>query len=288
MKFLDDVYFRNLNPVCHIGGFFSIDAGEDWSIDRKKFAQNKFYYITSGKCELVIEGKKYEGAAGRWFFIPAGVSHYYINDKSQPFSKYWMHFDLYPNTINFFTMLNLPYYVDITNTAVLQKTDRIFNEFSKAACGNKIHDKLREKICLLELFDTYVTLASQAKDPISITKQNTCLMQNVTKYMEDNIEKNLSVKDLADFCHLHPNYFIRAFKEKFGSTPAKYMKTFKLEAAKRLLEETELSVAEIMNRVGFDDASHFSKLFKSYFGTSPQNWRKHFFTMIKDFYTEEN
>ncbi|MBR5504979.1 MAG: AraC family transcriptional regulator [Clostridia bacterium] len=284
MEFMEDIHFRNFNPVCQLGGFFSIDAGEDWSLGREKFAQNKFYYIKSGRCELVIEGKKYEGVPGRWFYIPAGVSHYYNNDKTAPFSKYWMHFDLYPNTVNFFTMLNLPYYIDITDNAVEKKVDDVFNEFSKAIYGNKIQDKLREKTCLIELFDTYITLANQTKEQISLTKQNARLMKNVTKYIEDNIEKNLSIKDLSDFCHLHPNYFIRTFKEKTGLTPAKYMRTFKLETAKRLLEETDLSVIEIMNRVGFDDAAHFSKLFKSYFGASPKNWRKHVSTMIKYFY----
>jgi len=287
MDFLDDIYFKNFNPVCHLGGFFSIGTGEDWSIEHGKFAQNKFYYIKRGRCELVIDGKKYEGLPGRWFYIPAGVSHCYSNDRSEPFAKYWMHFDLYPNTVNFFNTLHLTYYIDIKEKTTQKKIDRAFDDFSKAVYGNSFHDRLREKICLIELFDAYITLANQSHEPISIAKQNAYLMKNVIKYIENNVDKNLSIKDLSDFCHLHPNYFIRSFKEKTGLTPAKYVRTFKLETAKRLLEETDLSVIEIMNRTGFDDVAAFSKLFKSYFGASPKNWRKQIYIMNKYFYKDK-
>ncbi len=65
------------------------------------------------------------------------------------------------------------------------------------------------------------------------------------------------------------------------------MRIFKLETAKRLLEETDLSVIEIMNRTGFDDVAAFSKLFKSYFGASPKNWRKQIYIMNKYFYKDK-
>ncbi|MBE7051105.1 MAG: AraC family transcriptional regulator [Ruminococcaceae bacterium] len=287
MEFLQDVYFSNMNPVCHIGGFFSIDTGDNWSLGQEKFAQNKFYYIKNGRCEIVIEGKKYEGKAGRWFFIPAGVSHYYQNDKTAPFSKYWMHFDLYPNTVDFFKILNLPYYIDIENAETQKNVDRFFDEFTKAVHGDQICDKLREKVCLIELFGSYITLANQSKKQPSVKRQSDTLVDNVTKYIENNIDKNLSIKNLSEFCHLHPNYFIRTFKEKTGLTPAKYMRTLKLENAKRLLEESDLSIIEVMNRVGFDDAAHFSKLFKSYFGMSPKKWRQNVNMMLKYFYIED-
>ena len=77
---------------------------------------------------------------------------------------------------------------------------------------------------------------------------------------------------------------VRTFKEKTGLTPSKYVRTIKMEKAKRLVEETDLSVLEIMSKVGFDDASHFSKLFKSHYGTSPQKWRKQTSNAIKHFY----
>ena len=52
---------------------------------------------------------------------------------------------------------------------------------------------------------------------------------------------------------MHPNHFIRFFKEKTGETPAKYIKARRMETAKRYLEETELSVKEIMLAIGEND-----------------------------------
>ena len=68
--------------------------------------------------------------------------------------------------------------------------------------------------------------------------------------------------------------FLRFFKKKTGMTPARYIKMRKMETAKQLIEETELSFNEIMHRVGCVDAAHFSKMFKSIYGSSPRAYRQ--------------
>ena len=75
---------------------------------------------------------------------------------------------------------------------------------------------------------------------------------------------------------MHPNHMIRFFKNKTDQTPAKYVTMQKMEHAKRLLESSELNVTEIMERIGIDDLSHFSKLFKKLYAESPVKYKKNF------------
>ena len=82
--------------------------------------------------------------------------------------------------------------------------------------------------------------------------------------------KNITIDEIASFCHLHPNHFIRIFKNKMGTTPGKFIRTHKLETAKRLIEETDIPLSEIMNSIGISDSSQFSKKFRKLYGNSPR------------------
>ena len=67
---------------------------------------------------------------------------------------------------------------------------------------------------------------------------------------------------------------IKFFKSRTGITPSKYVMIQKMEHAKMLLDETDLDLSEIIERIGLEYMSHFSKLFKNFYGVSPQHYRK--------------
>lgn len=272
MEFLQNIYFTNLNIVSHLGGFFSIRENVDWSLNPPSaFNQNKFYYITKGHCIINIEGKEYLGKPGSWFFIPANKVHSYYNIKSGPFQKFWMHFDLYPTKTHICDLLKLPYCVDVGKN---KKVKELFSEFTTANKSSSITDKIRVKSCSLDLLAEYIAL-SQPQNVNVISKSDICI-NNILSYINDNLDKTITNEDLAAVAHMHPNHMIRFFKNKTDQTPAKYVTMQKMEYAKRLLERSELNVTEIMERIGIDDISHFSKLFKKFYGISPVKYKKHF------------
>ena len=93
-------------------------------------------------------------------------------------------------------------------------------------------------------------------------------------YINENIDKPLSNSSLAEYLHIHPNHFIRYFKSEIGETPQKYIMLRRIEWAKRLLEETSLSISEIAETTGLCDGAHLSKLFKKIYAISPSQYRK--------------
>lgn len=272
MEFLQNIYFTNLNVVSHLGGFFSIREGVDWSLEtRSVFNQNKFYFITKGRCIIECDGKEYLGKAGSWFFIPANKPHSYHNIKSEPFQKFWIHFDLYPNKTHISDILKLPHCVDASKN---KKVKELFSEFTIANKSSSITDKIRVKSCLLNLIAEYIIM-SQPDNVNMVSKSDVC-MNNILSYINDNLDKTITNEDLAKVAHMHPNHMIRFFKNKTDQTPAKYVTMQKMEYAKRLLENTEVSITEIIERIGIDDISHFSKLFKKCYGESPLKYRKNY------------
>ncbi len=270
MEHLQNIYFENLNVVSHLCGLFSIDARESWALDAPiMFNQNKFYYIQKGRCIINIEDEIYHGEPGSWFFIPANKVHSYYNLDSEPFEKYWIHFDLHPSKTNIFDLLGLPYCIKIGKN---DKIIRLFDDFVTCDRSNTITDKIHMKSCLMDLVAQYISVANP-KTHKDVSESNSCINE-ILSYISDNLNKPITNESLAEMAHMHPNNLIRLFKDKTTHTPAKYVTLQRLNLAKELLESSELSVTEIAERIGIEDGSHFSKLFKKFYSMSPVNYRK--------------
>jgi AraC-like DNA-binding protein len=94
------------------------------------------------------------------------------------------------------------------------------------------------------------------------------------EYMREHIGERLSVEDLCATLHYNKSYIFRQFKKTTGSSPMAYFTRLKIQKAKQLLREGELSVAAISDSLAFDNANYFSKAFKKYTGYTPMTYRK--------------
>jgi transcriptional regulator GlxA family with amidase domain len=72
---------------------------------------------------------------------------------------------------------------------------------------------------------------------------------------------------------LSQSHFLRLFKQAFGVTPHQYLRQVRLQKARQLLVQKNLSVTEVCLSVGFDNLSSFSRLFSQTFGFSPRQMR---------------
>jgi AraC-like DNA-binding protein len=92
--------------------------------------------------------------------------------------------------------------------------------------------------------------------------------------MQNNFTFNLSLTDYANLACKSVPTFKREFKRIFNDTPAKWVMKKRLNMASELLENTALSIGEITNQCGFENQTHFSRLFKEKNGKSPLQFRK--------------
>ncbi len=270
MEYLQDVFVSNLNASVNNGGFVSFLPEDSWKSDWHNFNQNKFYCITKGSCTIEIEDTVYEAEAGEWFFIPVHIKHRFKKNDDDLFEKYWMHFDIYPTDTNLFSLLNLPYFVKLEKGDIALS---VFDTYARTK-GKSITDILKIKSCVLSLIERYIELSK--KSQVSIKSRTDNRLDEVLRHINDNLDKPISNGELADISHLHPNHFIRFFREKTGQTPAHYIKCRKMDTAKRLLENSDLNISEIMEKVGFEDISYFSKQFKIFYAMSPREYRKYY------------
>ncbi len=93
-------------------------------------------------------------------------------------------------------------------------------------------------------------------------------------YAEACLHQPLSIAELANVACLSPNHFLRTFKQLFRQSPHQYLTAKRLEAAQRLLRQTDATVTEICFEVGFESLGSFSDLFRRRVGLSPDAYRR--------------
>jgi AraC-like DNA-binding protein len=99
-------------------------------------------------------------------------------------------------------------------------------------------------------------------------------VQNVRRIINSNLEKEISIEELASKVNLNRTTLQKVFKEMYGLTVNEYRTKARLQLAKNMLASTNLSITEIAGRCGYTNASKFSEVFKKNEGVLPKDWRK--------------
>lgn len=99
-------------------------------------------------------------------------------------------------------------------------------------------------------------------------------VEKVKEYILQNTDKNISRTELADFVYLNSEYLSRLFKKETGYSLKDYILNEKVNVAKSLLSNTNLSVSIVASKVGFSNFSHFTQVFKKIEDMTPVDYRK--------------
>jgi AraC-like DNA-binding protein len=102
------------------------------------------------------------------------------------------------------------------------------------------------------------------------------MVENLDAYIRENYTEEISNTEIGAIFGYHPFYVSRMLKDKKGITLRQYIISYRFKAAKKMLELTEKSIADIAEETGFTDASYFAKSFKSTFGITPKEYRNSF------------
>lgn len=110
-------------------------------------------------------------------------------------------------------------------------------------------------------------------ESLSLTKSDEYVHQAI-RYIKENYKYDISTTDIANSVNLSPNHLCKLFKKVINRTIKDYLANYRVTVAELLLEETNLSINDIANSVGYYDSMYFSQVFKKYNSSTPTDFRK--------------
>lgn len=96
----------------------------------------------------------------------------------------------------------------------------------------------------------------------------------VRQYLQTHYNEVITRKDIESLVHMNQDYVNRKFKQAEGYTLVQYVQYYRIFMAKKLLRETNLTVAEVSAETGYDSPAYFSKVFKKWTDQTPVEYRE--------------
>lgn len=100
------------------------------------------------------------------------------------------------------------------------------------------------------------------------------IIPGIIEYIESNSSEQITLNEIAKKYYYSPSYFSRAFKKNFGVTFSAYLQNVRIQNVIRLMQDSDLSIEEISEKIGYHDKRELYRSFKKVTGTTPSSYRK--------------
>ena len=227
----------------------------------------EIHIIENGHQSYLFDGTECVVSAGNFLLIPPNLKHR-LKDVSPLLKKFAITFhaeetSLFSEITSYVSGAFSPLVTDSLKKISLEEQSRLF--YAERLIENSIFD------ILIYLLRDCGLKESKKEAP---TPQEDARLFIAKQYINDNIESNLKVADIAAYCYLGTKQLTRLFQENSGTTPAAYIQAQKAKHIETLLTETDIPLRDISERMNFSSEYHLNSFFKKYAGMPPGEYRK--------------
>jgi len=178
---------------------------------------------------------------------------------------------------------NIPEMKNINQLLERAKKGILFGVAVKKSVGPKIQKLpelkgLERILLLLEILEDLAktkdyTLLNVDGYVVETEQQDSSKMEVVYRHINDNFQRQISLEEISDKANMTVPAFCRYFKKTTGKTFTKLVNEYRVVHATKLLSESNMSIADVAFECGFNNFSHFNKLFKEFTGKSASKYR---------------
>ena len=249
-------------------------------------------YFLKGRGTHIINNKKYPIKSGDIFLINPFTTHSYETkqENDAPVEVYNIIFyaDFLSSSIipeRFIDdmhkkLFDTPYKLDSSRTKYIKVEGDIKHTF--LSLFQMIEDEYYTQnsgylICLKNLLTLLITkiyrLSTTSSSTSVISAKNKQLINEAVEYLREHATENIQLNDIAKKYYFSVSYFNRLLKKHLGVTLNQFLQRERMTMAAKLLQETDLSIEEICEKVGYSDIKFFYSLFSKNLGISPAKYR---------------
>ena len=158
---------------------------------------------------------------------------------------------------------------------MMEETESVRQIFSSLY---KVPDQIKGHYFKLKVIEIFLLLSiistTNHEKRSSYRKQQVDIVKAVNEYISTQFMKRITIDSLSDQFDIPTSTLKRCFKGVYGTTIHHYLKECRINAAKHLLQESDRSILEIANAVGYENGSKFTSAFKEATGVTPSAYRK--------------
>ena len=248
----------------------SAKYGGDWHSVPHTHNHLELFYIVGGKGQFLIQDQLYPVNVNNLVIINPNVIHTEVSLNAQPLE---------------YIVLGIEG-VELKTSGDANGQFSILDQFESVEISGCLRNILREtelkstgyedvcqaymEILIIRLMRN-ITLAIPA-EPQAVSANRQCAA--VRRYIDLHFKEPLTLELLAEEGHMNKYYLSHAFKREYGVSPINYMISRRIEESKYLLAETDLSLSQIAQLLGFSSLSYFSQVFRKTQNLSPMEYRQ--------------
>ena len=260
----------------------------DWNWQNVSSPFTRIFYVVEGEAMLHLPDEDVRLQPHHLYIIPAYVTHSY--ECHGRFTHYYLHiYEGFKHEMNLQEVYELPTEVKAEEglekifeflcvrhpDALLPDSDpRSYDTSAQTSDyvaryrDMELWEKMELRGAMLMIMSHFIRKA----EPRVWTNDER--MKRVLEHIHSNISYNISVEELASVASVTKPYFIKLFKQEFGTSPVQYINNKKVERAQLLLYTTDKAVKEVAYKLGFSDQNYFIRMFHKVTGTTPQEYRR--------------
>lgn len=230
----------------------------------------ELFYIVGGRGQFMIEDALYPVDADKLVIINPNVVHTEVSLNAQPLEYIVLGIEgielgVAENVNGQFCILE-----HFGNPDIASCLRNILMEMEGKRTGYEDVCQAFTEILLIRLMRSAGLSAPAEAQAISANRQ--CAF--VRRYIDLHYKEAISLEVLAEEAHMNKYYLAHAFKREYGVSPINYMISRRIDESRHLLTETDLSMSQIAQMLGFSSSSYFSQVFRRCLSVTPMEYRR--------------
>lgn len=244
--------------------------GGDWHSVPHTHSHTELFFIVSGKGQFLIQDQIFPVGINNLVIINPNVLHTEDSLNAQPLEYIVLGIEGIElandeNSNGQFSILDHMESVEISGCL-----RNILREMEQKNTGYEDVCQAYMEILIIRLMRS--TTLSVPSEPQISSGNRQCAA--VRRYIDLHFKEPLTLEQLAEESHMNKYYLSHAFKREYGTSPINYMISRRIEESKYLLAETDLSMTQIAQLLGFSSLSYFSQVFRRTQSVSPLEYRQ--------------
>jgi AraC-like DNA-binding protein len=267
-------FFFNLDPpprtalAITCGGWERCSA--NYVVNRESFRYFALEYVAEGHGLFTCNGRTTELEPGILLGYAPGSAHLIRTSADQPLLKYFLDF-AGSRARSIFRGLPL----NPACTAWIRQPHVIHDLFQQIVDAGQESQGLSKKLCASLFKVLLLRIEQNAMRPEEAKSRSFETYARASHLLNTDYRTLQSTADVARELKITPAYLARLFQHYSNTTPHRLLTSLKMAEAASLLVGTDMSVTHASAHVGFSDPYHFSRVFKSYYGSAPAHFRVH-------------